>query len=321
MRQSALLVGVLLAALMAVGCQTMEPMSRPDADATLQRPSDWVREGEREVDTILYFIGHPSEDVHVQFRRLEDPLVEPAHALWVQMWLRELYEDVGDIDVSTHTLDDSGEATRVRASATWQGEPVRLDILMTNAAGQTFALEAWGVPAAMAQTSEVRARIADSARLPSEAAAIEPAASVEVEAGHWAVVLPSPSGDDIAASWRVEQPTESRAYFNLAGMLISAELLAEQLPYPIGADRYAHEALDNDGVPPESETGAVTVVTTDEAMVRTHRFVTSGERAAHLVVSTPEPLYEMNRETIEALIGSLVVDANKAGSPDGEPSE
>jgi hypothetical protein len=321
MRHAVVVVGGLLLAAVAVGCQTMEPMSRPDAEATLERPGDWVREGQREENSVLYFIRHPSEPVHVQLRRLDQPLVEAAHPVWVQLWLEELYDGVDEVEVSSQPLE-GGEATRVRASASWQDEPLGLDILITNAAGQTFVLEAWGVPSAMSQTAEQRQRIEQSAQLPSGAAAIEQDAPVEVDGEHWRLVVPSPPTDEVEASWDIDQPTDGQAVFELAGLLISAELLVEQLPYPIGADRYAHEALDNDGDPPDSDRRAVTVVDTDDAIVRTHRFVTRGERAAHLVVSTPEPLYDLNRETIEALIDSLAIDSDEAaGPPDGEQAE
>ncbi len=317
-----LLVG--LAVLLVAGCQSFQRMRRPDADATLARPNDWVREAASAPAGTLFEIRHPIEPVRMRLRRLPSPVIAAAHQTWASIWLDEAFDSADITDASRSHLGDT-PAEQIVAKVTDGGEHLRCELLIANAAGQTYVLETWGTPAGLAHTAETRAHVVASAQLPASARALAASSPADdmVTGDGWRLKLPDKLGGAVRARWRVDHHKANRVVVSLPSHLITAEILDEKLDYPIDAAKYATVALERAHlhVPSHKEVHAADDVrlARDAAPVDgvpmrvSYRFITRGERAIQLVVSTPAPLYEKNQSVIDALVQSLeLVSADAA---------
>jgi hypothetical protein len=315
------LVTLLLGALVgisSVGCQSSVRMTRPDIDASLSRPDDWPRERSEEAAGVLFQMRHPVQPVRVRLQRLENPIIKQAHDSWARLWLAETFDEV-TVEAAQPASVGGNQALELVSRATDDGDELTHELVLANAGGQTYLLESWGGPDAMEKTSIERRQIVESLALPPAAGAPapSPAKRVELSGDGFRVVLPAFQTAPINANWQVDRPSDRRIVFELPSHLIEGEVLAESLDYPIDAVTYAETALDidvNNGGDDDdmADADGVTIrgVTDGSGAVEIHttrRFITSGERAVQIVVSTPEALYETNSDVIDALVETLEV--------------
>ncbi|MFP4597184.1 MAG: hypothetical protein ACLFVJ_02970 [Persicimonas sp.] len=321
-------LGAVLLAVASSGCQSMERMSRPDAHASIERPEDWPRERAEETHGVLFEIHHPEQPVRIRLRRLEPALMSQAHPIWAEMWLEASYDALGDVEAEPVQIDGR-RATRLDANVTDNGDELLIDMLVVNAGADSFVLEAWGPRSAMEETAETRRRIVDSVEF---AGATKPDRASEDDreptyatADGWRLRLPAIDGAGLGATWQVEQISEGRVVLELPSQLIEAELFAERLPYPIDATRYAKIALDLDEAPSSDDPHDAVVRVDDDShrvpMVHTYRFITRGGRAAQVVVSTPEALYDNNQALVDEVLEGLEADPENPSGSSGNSAE
>lgn len=315
-------IGLVFAALLlvvATGCQSSVRMTRPDADATLSRPDNWLRERNREAAGTLFQIRHPVEPVRVRLRRLDAALIPEAHQSWAKIWIDAALQDADILEIEASTLDGS-DAVEVRSQFADDAETLTHELWLTNAGGATYLLEAWGTPKAMERTGEARRRIVQSLGLPSRDgdATSGDIAATEVDDEHWTASLPAVRDARVAGEWSVERSNDAKTSFALPSHLIEGEVLSEELDYPIGAAQYAQVALGMK-IEARRDRYAVTIRVEGDPNVRvpmhtTYRFLTRGERAVQIAVSTPHAVYEKNREVIDALVESLRIKTTAAAA-------
>lgn len=304
------------------GCQSSIRMTRPDTSASLSRPESWIRERDVEHHDTVFQLRHPVEAVRVRLRRLSSPVITGAHKLWLLMWAEESFDSFEAVEL------DEGRVGHYPAlvgqlQAVDDTVPIEVDVRITNAGGATYLLESWGTPYAMAKSAEARKRIRQSVRLPAEAESTPPADSAQVVTGSgWQLELPSPPASEVAEHWVVD-PTgnDGRQVLKLPSRLIEAEIVYEALDYPIDATQYARVALErahggeapSENPPSGKHDVRIRLPAAQESrvpMLTTYRFMTRGERALQMVVSTPELLYAKNQQVIEALLDSLSFEPN-----------
>jgi hypothetical protein len=311
------LVTLLLGAFLGVasaGCQSSVRMTRPDAEASLSRPVDWLRETDDERAGVLFQIRHPIQPVRVRLQRLENPIIEPAHESWARLWLAETFDGLTVEDTAQSKLGGY-EAFEVVSRATDEGEALTHELLLANAGAETYLLEAWGSPEAMEQTAVARRQVVESVDLSGgtdSGDAPSPAPRVELSEPGFRLVLPAFQNAPIDAQWQVERVSDTRLVFELPSHLIEGEVLAEALDYPIDAVTYAETALGIEMSGEVADAGDVTIrgVEKGDAPVEMHttrRFLTRGERAVQIAVSTPKALYETNSDVIDQLVEALEV--------------
>lgn len=306
---------VVLCAATAIGCQSLEPMSRPDAAATMSRPDDWPRDRGQDVPGTLFVIRHPSLPVRMRLRRLPSPIIDAAHATWARLWLEESFEAV-DVAESSDGRLGGNQARRVVAHVRDDEMSLDDELLIANAGGETYVLETWGTPDALAKTREMRGRIAASTRLPTSPPTTtgdqDPPSMIS--GSDWRLALPQNRDTSLPARWQVEQQDAEHARFSLPSRLLTVEVVGEDLDYPLSAAKYAGVALRRAfpdggmdiGVADDAATAQVTSDAGGAVPMRyDYRFITRGERALQLVVSTPASLYEKNHAVIDALAASL----------------
>ncbi|QDG54423.1 hypothetical protein FIV42_27865 [Persicimonas caeni] len=293
-------------------------MTRPDADASLSRPDDWLRERNREAAGTLFQIRHPVEPVRMRLRRLETPVTQFAHESWALLWLDSAF-DIVDSDAPERATADGREGVSVRVRFSDADETIAHELFVANAAGETYVLEAWGHPEAMARTEEARRFILQSVDFPAneqEKPSEATTEQTEIEGNGWRLVLPGVDGSVVNSKWLVEHRDEQTSVVALPSHLIEGELRSESLDYPIDAVKYAETAL---GAKVEAQGDRHDVIVRQNAkanartpMYTIYRFITRGERGVQIAVSTPQALYEKNPKVVDALVDSLELKATAA---------
>jgi hypothetical protein len=320
----------------SVGCQSSVRMTRPGADASLNRPVDWIREQDEEADGILFQIRHPIQPARVRLRRLETAISRQAHDPWARLWLAKSFDDV-TVEAAKPSKVGGNQATTLVSRATGHAQgghaqgghaqgghaqdgdeaAISHELVLTNAGAQTYLLEAWGSPDAMKRTSTARRRVIESLELSPAAGTPtpSPAKRVELSQGGVRLALPAFQGARVDMKWQSERVSEHRIVFELPSHLIEGEVLIENLDYPIDALTYAETATGVDVGDDTADANGVTIrgAARDAAPISMHttrRFLTSGERGVQIAVSTPDALYETNSEVIDSLVETLeFVDA------------
>jgi hypothetical protein len=297
------------------GCRTVELMSRPDDGATMARPEDWARAASR--DGVLFELEHRLEPVRIRLRRLPAPIAKDAHIAWALLWLEETFDAVEIIERATSTVSGA-RATLIRAQIGDADHDLIEQLHVVNRAGQTYVLEIWGAATALDKTAEDRREIVASVVLPSAAAEASESGNLPgiQESRLWKLTLPDPALPALEASWHIDSLSPDAWRLRLPARLITAEVTGEKLDYPVDATTYARVALEHiskrDGTTilpvPGSREVRVADIFDEQNLVPMHveyRFITRGERAVQIAVSTPVALYENNREVIEALVDSV----------------
>ena len=327
------------------GCQTLEPMKRADEGAALGRPANWAsvdenpashpdgRPGEVE-GAPIFELAHQSSDVQVRFQRVKTPMIAQAHAPWTLLWLDELFDDVEIIQVKNAPLAGV-DALRVDAAYRARDESIRDELWLLNQNGATYLLEFWGTPDAMEQTSDERRKIRESLTLStpnSEEQSTDDDSSGEArnifkshETPYWRIELPQANAgsndeaSDIEGVWRMDLLDENAWKFHLPARLITVEILAEELDYPLETTIYAQKSLkrqqntenlrilsDSTSFAGEMAAGILNSAGLAPMAVQ-YYYLTDEKRALQLVVSTPETLLDVNQPLIDQLVQSLQI--------------
>lgn len=327
------------------GCQSVEPMARPDDGVELGRPAGWVeidRLEQAENDSppassagvAILELAHQSRPLRARLERLGTPMHAQAHLPWAKLWLEELFDEV-DLRAEGEAELSGEDAIRVEVDLPGIEQAIREELWLTNHAGHTYMLQIWGTPEAMEQSAVERQIIAESlvlgeprrAQETQDGDAKEPLAQ---QIAGWKLELPDPAIDGLGARWRIDKLGENAWRFELPSRLLSVHILAEELDYPLAASAYAEEALkpqDNLSKVEELEllparddfsgvrAAGILAGASLAPMQVSYYLSTYQKRAVQLVVSTPRALGELNQPLIDQLTGSLRVQQRSAESP------